>query len=104
LGGKMKLKISEDLRELIPGYLHNRDRDILFLGNYLFQKRYREAKDLIHALKGVLGSYGFDEAYKLSVQIEKELLDKNYSLATNKLKVLDEHMKKIEIEYIDEEF
>ena len=100
----MNIKISEDLKELIPGYLHNRDRDILFLRNYLFQKRYSEAKDLIHSLKGVLGSYGFNEAYNLSVQIEKELLGKRYSSAADKLKVLDKHMKDIEIEYIDEEF
>ena len=100
----MKIKISKDLSELIPGYLHNRDKDILFLRNYFFQKRYSESKDLIHALKGVLGSYGFNEAYNLSVQIEKGLLDKNYSLAADKLKALDEHMKNIEIEYTDEEF
>ena len=85
----MKIKISKDLKELIPGYLHNRDRDILFLRNYFFQKRYSEAKNLIHALKGVLGSYGFNEGYDISVQIEKELLDKKYSLAADKLKALD---------------
>ena len=100
----MKVKISEDLKELIPTYLYNRDRDILFLRNYFFQKRYNEAKGLVHALKGVLGSYGFTEAYNISVEVEKGLRSKDYIVATNKLRDLDKHMEELEIEYIDEEF
>lgn len=100
----MKVQISEDLEELIPGYLKNRDRDILLLKDYLFQKRYSEAKSIVHALKGVLGSYGFKEAYEISLQVEKALIVENYPLASERTAVLDSYMRELEIEYTDEEF
>jgi len=100
----MIVKISEDLKELIPGYLENRSKDILLLKDYLFQKRYSEAKKVVHALKGVLGSYGFKEAYEISVEIEKSLIVENYSLAADKVAILDKYMRELEIEYTDEEF
>lgn len=100
----MKVKISEDLRELIPNFLRNREEELLLLKNYMFQKRYSEAKDIIHGLKGVLGSYGFNKAYELSVSVEKELKNQEYSLVKKKTEELVEYMENLEIEYVDEEF
>lgn len=100
----MKVKISEDLRELIPNFLRNREEELLLLKNYIFQKRYSEAKDIIHGLKGVLGSYGFNGAYELSLDLEKDLKKEKYSLAKEKTEELVEYMKNIEIEYVEEEF
>jgi HPt (histidine-containing phosphotransfer) domain-containing protein len=100
----MKITISEDLKELIPKFLKNRDKDILYLKDYIFQKRYSESENIIHALKGVLGSYGFKEAYELSVQIEKALKNKQYLEVKEKIVILEKKMNNIEIEYIDEEF
>lgn len=100
----MIVKISEDLEELIPNFLKNREEELLLLKNYIFQKRYSEAKDTVHGLKGVLGSYGFNEAYELSVSVEKELKKQEYSSAKEKTRELVEYMKNLEVEYVDEEF
>jgi len=100
----MKVTISEDLKELIPKFLENRDKDILYLKDYIFQKRYLESKNIVHALKGVLGSYGFKEAYDLSIQIEKALNNKQYQEVNDKIMILEKKMNNVEIEYIDEEF
>ena len=100
----MKVKISEDLEELIPNFLKNREKELLLLKNYMFQKRYSEAENTIHGLKGVLGSYGFNGAYELSLDVEKDLKKEKYSSAKEKIKELIEYMTNLEIEYVDEEF
>jgi len=100
----MKVTISKDLKELIPKFLENRDKDILYLKDYIFQKRYLESRNIVHGLKGVLGSYGFKEAYDLSIQIEKALKNKQYQDANEKISIFEKKMNNIEIEYIDEEF
>ncbi len=100
----MAVKISSDLQELIPSMLRNRRDEILRLRGYLFQKRYREAKDISHALKGVLGSYGFHEACEIAARLDEDLRRKNYRGAGEGAESLSRYMSDIEIEYTEEEF
>lgn len=100
----MAVKISIDLQEIIPSMLNNRRDEILRLRGYLFQKRYTEAKDISHALKGVLGSYGFEEASEIASRLDEDLRVKNYKDAGKGADNLSRYMEEIEIEYVEEEF
>lgn len=100
----MKVRISSDFQEILPSVIENRLEEILCLRNYLFQKRYEEAKGIAHALKGVLGSYGFEEAYTMASQIDDDLKEMKYDEARGSADRLGHYMSRVEIEYIEEEF
>lgn len=100
----MAVKISVDLQEIIPSMLNNRREETLRLRDYLFQKRYAEAKDLSHSLKGVLGSYGFEEAGEIASRVDEDLRVKKYGEASEGADSLSRYLNEIEIEYVEEEF
>jgi HPt (histidine-containing phosphotransfer) domain-containing protein len=99
----MKVRIDEELKELIPQFLLNRERDFLYLRDFLFQKRYEEAKEVTHSLKGVLGSYGFDEASLMAGKIDDQLREGRYHGLMEMAISVEEDFKNTEIEYIKEE-
>lgn len=100
----MVVRISADLQELIPSMLRNRREEILRLRNYIFQRRYSEAKNVSHALKGVLGSYGFERACEIATMVDANLQEKRYGDARKEADSLSRHINEIEIEYVEEEF
>ncbi len=100
----MVVRISVDLQELIPSMVRNRREEILRLRSYIFQRRYSEAKDISHALKGVLGSYGFKGACEIASKVDEDLQEKRYKDAREGAESLMNHMDEVEIEYVEEEF
>lgn len=100
----MVVRISVDLQEIIPSMLKNRREEILRLRNYMFQRRYSEAKNLSHTLKGVLGSYGFERAGEIASKVDEDLQEKRYTDAREGAENLSRHMDEMEIEYVEEEF
>lgn len=52
--------IPPELVDLIPGYLHRREEDILALRSFLAGKDFKSIKMLAHKLKGNGSSFGFD--------------------------------------------
>ncbi len=52
--------IPPELVDLIPGYLHRRDEDVLSLRAFLSGKDFKSIKMLGHKLKGNGSSFGFD--------------------------------------------
>ena len=99
----MKVYISKDLEELIPSFLKNRHEDVVKLQEHICKRSYGEAKEISHALKGVLGSYGFQHAYVMAASIDKNLFDRNLEKITDQVLQLKKHLEEIEINFVEEE-
>jgi len=59
--GEIIVVIEEDLRELIPGYLENRRKDMAEIVAALDRGDFETIRSLSHMMKGSGGGYGFDE-------------------------------------------
>lgn len=105
---KIKVMISNDLKDLIPNYLNNRKADLERLKQALIENDLHTINSVCHKINGHAGGYGF---HGLKNQAEEiEFLTKGISGQNEELRLrlggiidyMDEYLKKIEIEFIDE--
>ncbi len=67
--------IDPDLKDLIPGFLANRRRDVESLRSLLLQRDYVAIRLIGHSMKGAGGGYGFDPITDYGDRIEKAALE-----------------------------
>ncbi|GAB6271032.1 MAG TPA: Hpt domain-containing protein [Syntrophaceae bacterium] len=63
--------VDEDLRDLIPGYLENRRKDIKDIHAALDRNDFEVIRALGHKMKGSGGGYGFDEITEIGRACEE---------------------------------
>ena len=63
--------VDPDLEELIPGFLENRQQDIVRIGEFLAEGNLTEIQRIGHSMKGSGGGYGFDEISRIGSGIEE---------------------------------
>jgi HPt (histidine-containing phosphotransfer) domain-containing protein len=61
MNSKFVVIVDEELRDLIPGYLENRRKDITAIAGALDRGDFEAISSLCHKIKGSGGGYGFDE-------------------------------------------
>lgn len=64
------MEIKKKLAPLIPGFLENRQRDVMVLLGAVSQGDYEAIQGVGHSLKGVGGAFGFDPITDLGATIE----------------------------------
>jgi HPt (histidine-containing phosphotransfer) domain-containing protein len=69
-GNKIVVKVDPDLKELIPGFLANRRKDIATLRDALTKGNIAQVQSTGHSLKGVGGGYGFAEMSAIGAELE----------------------------------
>jgi HPt (histidine-containing phosphotransfer) domain-containing protein len=63
--------VDEELADLIPEFLENRRRDIEIITRLVQEGKHEELTRLGHTMKGVGGSYGFEEISEIGLGIEE---------------------------------
>ena len=66
------VRISGELRDLIPRFLANRKSELGGLHEAVERGDFKEARRIGHILKGAGGGYGFDEITRLGGEIERK--------------------------------
>ena len=94
------IQVDADLEELIPGFLENRNSDILKLRASLESNDFENLRSIGHSLKGVGGGYGFELMSEIGAEIESASKNNNADLIKDKINQLDDYLKRIDIEYI----
>ena len=65
------ITVSEDVIDLVPGFLERRETDIRELREELKRGDLAAIAFRAHAMKGSSGSYGFDQLSELAARLEK---------------------------------
>ena len=73
---KIIAHVDPDLRELIPGYLQNRRKDIIAIDAALKDADLVKIRTLGHSMKGSGGGYGFMPISVIGAAIEKAAKEK----------------------------
>jgi HPt (histidine-containing phosphotransfer) domain-containing protein len=68
---RYSVRVSGELRELIPTFLANRRAEIGRLREAAAKGDFEQARRIGHVLKGAGGGYGFDEITRLGAEIER---------------------------------
>jgi HPt (histidine-containing phosphotransfer) domain-containing protein len=64
------VRVSAELRDLIPRFLQNRSADVAALEAAIARGDFAAARRTGHSLKGAGGGYGFHEITRLGAEIE----------------------------------
>ncbi len=99
MGEKIKVKVDEDLREIIPVFMKSRREDISELKKMLDEEQFKEIEKRAHRIKGAGGGYGFDRVTELGRKMEKAAGEKDRKNLEELIAEFAEYMERVEIVY-----
>ena len=99
---KIVINIDIDLEDLIPGFIENRQKDILKLEQAIEEQDFETLRSIGHNLKGVGGGYGFHDMTIFGAAIEEGAKENNLEIIDENVKKLSHYLANVEINYQEE--
>lgn len=93
------VSVDEELKEIIPQFLKNREEDVEKLKKALGEKDYHVIEILGHNMKGAGSGYGFHEVTRLGKALEEKAKKKEDSSIQAIIQELASYMDAVEIRY-----
>lgn len=98
------VKVSPDLKHLVPRFMENRWKDLHFIRAAIAEKDLPSIKFVGHRMKGVCGGYGFHELGSLGTSIEAkaasgQVSDETFSSLESYCSEMEQFMKNVELIY-----
>lgn len=98
-GDKIIVHVDTDLKELVPGFLKSRHRDVKSLLAAVERSDYETIEALGHTMKGDGGGYGFHAITDIGGSLEKAAANKNLQEIRKWVKQLSVYLECVEIVY-----
>ncbi|MFP4081840.1 MAG: Hpt domain-containing protein [Candidatus Aminicenantes bacterium] len=90
--------VDESIKDLIPGYLKNREKDVENMNDALNMSDFSKIESLAHKIKGSSESYGFKEIGQIGQQIEKSARENDHAKIRQLLKKMKTYLNNIHYE------
>ena len=97
---KHLVKIDEDLRDLVPGYLQNRRDELKTIVGLLEKGDFAGLKAIGHKLRGSGGGYGLDFLTEAGERIEGSAKAKDKAALTTQAAEVKDFLDTLEIEFV----
>lgn len=97
--GRIKIHVDEELKDLIPGFLENRRKDVAALRSALKDRDYETIRSLGHSMMGVGGGYGFDFVTEIGEAIELAAAEGNRKDLVRHIDALARFLEQVEVVY-----
>ena len=98
-GDKIIVHVDPDLKDLVPGFLKNRRKDVKSLVAAVERSDYETIEALGHTMKGDGGGYGFHAITDIGESLEKAASNKNLQEIRKWVKQLSVYLESVEIVY-----
>jgi hypothetical protein len=95
----VRISIDPDLRNLIPGFLHNRRHDIQTLLDAIAVGDFETTGTLGHRMRGDGGGYGFSMISEIGRDLEMSALERKIPDITASVQALTIYLDCIEVVY-----
>ena len=96
---RIRVRIDPDLQDLIPDYLENRGKDLLFYQQALEKDDFDSIAVLGHSMKGSGGGYGFNGLSSIGRAIEKAANNRDKESVRKSIIDLTDFLNKLEVIY-----
>ncbi len=93
------VKIDRELRELIPGFLENKKKEIDFLKDSLKQNDFESIRLIGHKIKGSAGGYGFFQIARIGERLEWAAKNRTSHLVQKWIEAFDRYMDNLHVIY-----
>lgn len=98
-GEKIIVQVDTDLKDLVPGFLQNRQKDVRSLLVAVERNDYETIEVLGHTMKGDGGGYGFHAITDIGGCLEKAATDKNLPEIRKWVGQLSVYLERVEVVY-----
>ena len=88
-----------DLRDLIPGYLRNREKNIKTIIQSIETTGFDKIRILAHSMRGSEGGYGFMSTSKIDEALEETSRIKDLKQIKKHLTVLPDFLERVTLVY-----
>lgn len=97
---KIVVEVDEDLEDLIPGFLNNRNADIGKLQQAADASDFETLRSIGHSLKGVGGGYGFEKMSELGASIETAAKGEQLEEIKSFIAALENYLQNVEVKFV----
>lgn len=99
--GAFTIDIDEDLKDIVPGFLENRKKDITTLKSLYEEKNLPEIEKIGHKVSGSSGGYGFHDLGNIAKEIEKFAMDNKESEIGPLIQQFEEYVQNVQVNYVN---
>jgi HPt (histidine-containing phosphotransfer) domain-containing protein len=97
--GKIIAVVDEELRDLVPGYMDNRRKDLMEVRSALERGDFETIRSLGHKMKGSGGGYGFDGISEIGQAFENGAKNASVEDVREQVQRLENYLDQVEIVY-----
>jgi HPt (histidine-containing phosphotransfer) domain-containing protein len=97
--GPLRISIDPDIRDLIPGFLQNRNHDVQALQEAVAIGNFDRIRTLGHRMRGDGGGYGFHLISEIGHALENAAREKNSHEIIARVQELSTYLGRIEVVY-----
>ncbi len=91
--------IDEDLKEIIPSFLDNRQKDLTLIKEHLAAEQWSHIESIAHKLAGNAGSYGFEELGIIGAKLEESCQQGDVATIKQYCDQYNQYMNNLKVEY-----
>jgi len=103
LNNRIIVRIDEDLEEIVPVFLRNRQKDITAIHEALHKGDFEDIRVRGHSMKGVGSGYGFEPVTTLGARLEKAATAEDDAEIRRAVAELADYMSRVDVVYVEEE-
>lgn len=96
---RIVVRIDPDLEAIVPGFLANRQRDLVTIEGCLQDGDLNTIRILGHRMKGDGGGYGFDQISTIGGDLEEAAMRQDGPSIHRQVDLLTEYLSRVEVVY-----
>ena len=93
------VRVDRDIKDLIPEFLENKERDVNAIAAALTQQDYETIRVLGHGMKGSGGGYGFDMITEIGAALEQAALNGQDQDIRKWIDELEDYLGRVQVVY-----
>ena len=97
--GKVRFRVPEEIKDLVPAFLANRVKDLRILREKLEVGDFQTIQEVGHDMRGSGGSYGFDAVTQIGQSLEEAAKDKDSQRVQKLVNRLASVLESVEVVY-----
>lgn len=96
---KNRVRVDPDIQDLIPGYLENREKDLVVFRQALDKDDFEAIAALGHSMKGSGGGYGFNDLSIIGRAIENAAKNRDKDSVSKSIMEMTDFLNTLEVIY-----
>ena len=94
------VEVNSEVQSIVPEFLENRKKDCLLINSLLEGNSFSEIRSLGHRMKGVGGSFGFDDVSEIGEIIEIAALAADKETISSSVLRLSNYLERVVVVYV----